>query len=149
MKKLVSLFLIGFITITYAQKGSSNFRMKQLTTEQQTILQTKHMVLTLDLNKLQESKLLSLNQDQAESREKMRSSHKTAKQNEEELSAEEIFNMKNEMLDVKIKYQSEIKKILTEKQFELWHKNQKERYSAYRHKAGSKTKQKHKMKGKS
>ena len=149
MKKLLSILLIGLVTFAYGQKESNKPRKNQFTTEQQAILQTKKMVLILDLNKLQESQLLSSNQNRIEQKEKMKSSHQEAKQKGEELSTEELFEMKIEMVDAAISYQAEIKKILTEKQFNLWRDARKDKYFAYRHKSKGKDMHKRKMKGKS
>jgi hypothetical protein len=148
MKKLLSILLIGLVTFTYAQNESNKPRKNQFTTEQQAILQTKKMVLILDLNKLQESQLLSLNQNRVDYKGKMKLSHKEAKLNEEEPSTEQLFEMKIEMLDAEIRYQSEIKKILTEKQLDLWRDALREKYFAYNHKSKEKAMHKRKMKEK-
>ena len=149
MKELFSILLIGLVTFTYAQNESYKPRKNQFTTEQQAIVQTKKMVLILDLNKLQESQLLSLNQNREEHKRKMKSSHQEAKQNGEETSTEELFDMKIEMLDAEINYQSEIKRILTENQYDLWRDARRNKYYAHKNKSKGKAMHKRKMKERS
>lgn len=121
MKKIISMILLGFTLMATAQHGSeARQRKQQFTAEQQAILQTKQMVLDLDLNAAQQKQLLSLNNKQAQLREKLKKQHRAMKKSEEKPNQDEIFKMKAEMLDSRIAHQAEVKKILNEKQYEQW-----------------------------
>ena len=149
MKKILSILLLGFTVFAFAQNGSVEMNKRnQFTPEQQAILKTKQMVLQLDLNKLQESQLLSLNEKRADNKQKLMESHRAMKQGDQQLSSDEKFNMKNNMLDAQIKYQTEIKKILDDEQFEDWRTDNKRKYSMKKRKMHEDQKQKQKMKNK-
>ena len=147
MKKILSIFLIGFTLISFAQNGPNKMNKRnQFTSEQQAILKTKQMVLQLDLNKFQQNQVLALNEKRAEKRQKIIESNQAVKQDDQQLSSDEKFKMKIEMLDAQIKYQAEIKKILDEKQFKEWRVSSKHQYSMKKRKMHSDQKQKQKMK---
>lgn len=147
MKKILSIFLIGFTLLSFAQNGPNKMKKRnQFTSEQQAILKTKQMVLQLDLNKFQQNQVLALNEKRAEKRQKIVESNQALKQGDQQLSSDEKFKMKIEMLDAQIKYQAEIKKILDEKQFKEWRVSSKHQYSMKKRKMHSDQKQKQKMK---
>ena len=147
MKKIFYLFLMGFTVLSFAQNGSNEMKKRnQFTPEQQAILKTKEMVLQLDLNKFQENQILALNEKRSENRQKIMESHRAIKQGDQQLSSDEKFKMKNEMLDAQIKYQSEIKKILEVKQFEEWRVSSKHKYTMKKRKMHGDQRQKQKMK---
>ena len=105
MKNILIPILIGFTFVSFAQ-NEPNYRQKQneYTPEQQAIINTKQMVLQLDLNKFQESQLLVLNEKRADDRQKLMEAHRSMKESDQQLSSDEKFNRKNEMLDAQIKY---------------------------------------------
>jgi len=143
MKKILSIFLIGFTLLSFAQNGPNKMKKRnQFTSEQQAILKTKQMVLQLDLNKFQENQVLALNEKRAEKRQKIMESNQALKQGDQQLSSDEKFKMKIEMLDAQIKYQAEIKKILDEKQFKEWRVSSKHQYSMKKRKMHGDQKQK-------
>jgi len=149
MKKILSILLLGFTVFSFAQKGSGEIQKRnQFTPKQHAILNTKKMVLQLNLNKLQENQLLAINEKRANNKQKLMESHRAMRQNDQQLSSDEKFNMKNKMLDSQIEYQAEIKKILDKKQFEEWRVDSKRNYSMKKKKMheGQKQKQKQKMK---
>lgn len=120
MKKLTLLLALVITTIGYAQKQDQRKEdFKNLTPEQQATLQTKQMALDLALNDSQQKSLMTLNQKQAEQRNVHRD--KMAKLKEKgEVSSDDKFKMKNEMLDMQLAYQDNLKKILNEEQFKKW-----------------------------
>ncbi len=121
MKKIACIILLSFTMISYAQDGHDVKKRKmKFTAEQQAVLQTKQMVLELDLSSSQQQQMLSINKKQAQMREKLIQQHKAMKDREEKPSQDEIFKMKNDLLDARIANQAEVKKILNEKQFEQW-----------------------------
>lgn len=149
MKKILSILLLGFTVFAFAQNGSAEMKKRnQFTPEQRAILKTKQMVLQLDLNKLQESQLLALNEKRADNKQKLMDSHRAMKQGDQQLSSDEKFNMKNNMLDAQIKYQTELKNILDDKQFKEWRTDSKRKYSMKKRKMHEDQKQKQKMKNK-
>jgi hypothetical protein len=121
MKNIFSIILLGFTVISFAQNGPNRQQLKnQFTPEQQAILQTKQMVMNLDLNDSQKDQLLVINGKRAADRQEMRTKHWDLRQNGTTLTSDERFNMKNEMLDTQIIYQNKLKKVLSTKQFEQW-----------------------------
>ena len=119
--------LLVFTLVSFAQnERKSQKRENQFTSEQNAILKTKQMVLQLDLNKFQEDQLLTLNEKREENRQRLMETHQAKKQSDQELSSDEKFSMKNEMLDAQIKYQADIKKVLNEKEFEEWRTTRKQ-----------------------
>jgi hypothetical protein len=143
MKKLLIPVLLVFTLVSFAQ-NERNFKKSknQLTPQQEAILKTKQMVLQLDLNKFQEDQILALNEVRAKNRQKLMESHRAMKEGNEQLSSDERFNMKIKMLDAQIKYQSEIKKVLEEKQFDEWRTTKKRSYSMQKRKMHGGQKQK-------
>ncbi len=121
MKYLFTILLTGMTFFTYAQKSNGKMMSDMNYTPQQMAeLQTKRLTLALDLTPAQQSKMMVVTQRMAaersakiEKRKAMRSSGKT-------LTPEERYKMQNEMLDIQIKNQAEIKKILNKDQYEQW-----------------------------
>lgn len=120
MKKsiLILVLFIGFNS--FAQKGER----KNLTPEQHATLSTKKMVLALDLNESQQTKIYNLNLENAKNRKakmeefkKLRESGETKK-----LSSEDRYNRESAMLDQKIAQKEKMKAILSKEQFEKWEK---------------------------
>ncbi|MGB5243034.1 MAG: DUF4890 domain-containing protein [Lutimonas sp.] len=120
MKKLTLLLAMVITTIGYAQHQDQRKEdFKKLNPEQQATLQTKQMALDLALNDSQQKSLMTLNQKQAEQRKVHMD--KMAKLKEKgEVSSDDKFKMKNEMLDMQLAYQDNLKKILNEEQFKKW-----------------------------
>ncbi len=129
MKKLLTLAIICISTFAFAQdrkSGTSDFSQ-----DQRTELQTKKMVLALDLTDAQYQKIVTLKKSQ---KNKLQKLDKEAYQN---LTADEKFERKNDMLDAQISYQREMKKILSDSQYDQWKK--------MRHKKGKEMKHKKQM----
>ncbi len=127
MKKLALLLVLMITTIGLAQKNNQRKEdFKNFSPEQQATLQTKQMALELALNDTQQKSLMALNEKQA----KQRKVHmdKMAKLKEKgEVSSDDKFKMKNEMLDMQLAYQDNLKKILNEDQFKKWSETNSER----------------------
>lgn len=120
MKKLALLLVFMISASGFAQRPDQRKEdFKNLTPLQQATLQTKQMALDLVLNDAQQKSLMTLNQKQAEQRKAHMD--KMAKLKEKgEISADDKFKMKNEMLDRQLAYQDNLKKILNEEQFKKW-----------------------------
>ena len=141
--------LLAFTLVSFDQnERKSQKKENQFTSEQNAILKTKQMVLQLDLNKFQEDQLLTLNEKRAENRQKFMEAREAMKQSDQQLSSDEKFSRKNDMLDAQIKYQADIKKVLNEKQFEEWRTTKKRNYSKQKRKVHGEHMQKQKMKDK-
>lgn len=121
MKKLLSIILIGFTMVAFAQNTSpKKGNRTQMTPDQQAITQTKHMVLALDLTEKQQSQVLEINKKMATERDAIRTKYRGTQKDGTPMTSDQKFEMKNKMLDFQIKHQTEMKKILNEKQFEDW-----------------------------
>ena len=90
MKYLFSLLLVGISLITFAQNNGNNKMrtMQDFTPEQNAILQTKKMALSLDLSSNQQNQILVLNKKQAVERKKKMELRKTNKENGTKLSSD-------------------------------------------------------------
>ena len=109
------------------QKEAKKERMhKQMnfTHEEMATLQTKKMVLRLDLTETQQHEIHKINlantkerKAKMEARKKMREDNKG-----EQTSKESRFKMMNERLDKQISNKKDMKRILSKEQFEKWEK---------------------------
>jgi len=121
--------LLGSSLLTFGQHENRQMKMKSdFTPEQQAVLQTKQMVLELDLTDAQQKQMLNLNEKWA--KEKAQQKEAFQKLNKDEMSSADRFNHMNSMLDKKIEHQNEIKKILNADQYKTWKKDHDNR--AYR-----------------
>lgn len=121
MKYLFTILLAGMTFFTYAQKGNGKMMSnKDYTPQQMAELQTKRMTLALDLTPAQQSKIMVLNQKMAAERTARMEKHRSMRGSGNTLTSEERFKMQNEILDIQIKNQEEMKKILNKDQFEQW-----------------------------
>ncbi|OIQ21266.1 hypothetical protein [Lacinutrix sp. MedPE-SW] len=95
-------------------------RLSKLNAEDLAQIQTKKMVLALDLSDAQQKKVAKLNLDNAKRRIEARKDREAAKEKNEKPSQEERLKRQNEMLDHKIATKREMKSILNEAQYEKW-----------------------------
>ncbi len=124
MKKvfLAVLMLVGITT--FAQEKME--KKQKLTPEQQVELQAKKMKLDLDLNDKQVTEVKKLLLEQAKKREAKKVEFQTKKADSKKPTSDEIYAMKNKMLDEQIAHKAEIKKILTPEQYKKWEENREE-----------------------
>lgn len=120
MKKLFLAVLLSFSILTIAQERDN--KRDQLTLEQKTELRVKKMTLELDLNTKQQQELKSLFLEEGKKMEGKKKEMKAKKENEEKLTSEERFEMKNKMLDKQIEMKAKLKKILTPEQMSKFEK---------------------------
>jgi hypothetical protein len=127
MKKILTLSLL-LLTFgaTAQQRGhhrQSQKALEELSPEQRATLQSKKMVLALDLDSRQQQQVESLLKKRFETREKMRATHrKKAPDSSKRLTAEQRYTRMNSHLDREIAFQQEMKNILSETQFDQWKK---------------------------
>ena len=127
MKKILSFSLLLMTLGAMAQQRPHHRQtqkaFKELSPEQRATLQSKKMVLALDLDTRQQQQVESLLKKRFETREKMRAAHReTAADSSKPLTADQRYTWMNAHLDREIAFQQEMKNILTEPQFEHWKK---------------------------
>ncbi len=124
MKNLITAAFITFISIScFAQEKHQGQRrpernpMEKFTPEQRNQLMLKKMTLELDLNTVQQKEMSKIIAEKSAKRE----AHlKNRKAKTEKPTSDEIFEMKNKMLDEQIAMQARMKKILSPEQFKKW-----------------------------
>lgn len=121
MKKIMIFLFLGTTLLSFAQTENRQKKMNaDFTSEQKAILKTKQMALELDLTDGQQKQMLALNKKWAEEKTTQKAAMKSV--NKEEMTSDERFNHMNAMLDSKIAHQNEVKKILSEEQYNAWKK---------------------------
>lgn len=123
MKKVASIlvFVFAFTLITQAQKKRKNQKPK-LSMEQHTILAVKKMTLELDLSKKQQDQMMPLIKAKVIARKEAIEKKKALKKSNSNLSADDIFRMKSNILDNQIAMKKNMKEILNKEQFEKFEK---------------------------
>ncbi len=144
MKYLFTILLAGMTLFTYAQKSNGKkMGQNNYTPQQMAELQTKKMTLALDLTPAQQSKVMALNQKMATERSARMQKFRSMRESGNTMTSEDRFKMQNEILDIQIKNQAEMKKILNKDQYEQWEKMRKKRANRmknYAHKSNNKHK---------
>lgn len=145
MKKLIvaMILLVGFTTT--AQKGKDKSHKEKMTLEQRANLQTKKMVLSLDLTQSQQKQVLALNLKNAKMHKTKMEERKAKKENDETKrpSSDERYVMQIEKLDHQIAQKAAMKKILSKEQMEKW-----EKMAVHKKRRSLKNKKNHHQKGK-
>ena len=121
MKKLIVTIVLVISSLSFAQEKS------KLSLEQQTELQVKKMTLDLDLDTKQQNEIKSILLEQNKKRATKIAELKDKKKQGVKLSADEKFDLKNNMLDEKIEHKARMKKILKPEQFQKWDQHQENR----------------------
>lgn len=138
MKKLILAVVLVVGLTTFAQeKNPARGEREKMTPEQQVELQVKKMKLDLDLNDKQVAEVKKIVAKQVEKRSAKRTEMQAKKAEGAKPSKDEIFKMKNEMLDEQIAHKAEMKKILTAEQYTKWeakHAENKEKFAKRIHK---------------
>jgi protein CpxP len=118
MKKvfLAAIMFVGLTTFAQEKKEIK----QRLTPEQRIELQAKKMKLELDLNDKQVADVKKLLLEQNKKREAKKAEMKAKKADKKKPTADEIYAMKNNMLDKQIAHKAEMKKILNAEQFKKW-----------------------------
>jgi hypothetical protein len=140
MKKLVGLtVVIMFFSLTVAAQGQRQQKRTDYTPEQRATLQTKKLALRLDLTANQEKEVKKLMLKNAEERQELRTALQKNKQDGTGLTGDERFERENMRLTKQQSQKAEMKKILTEEQYEKWENfNQKALRNANKKKGNSK-----------
>ncbi|MEJ2584724.1 MAG: hypothetical protein P8Z38_06685 [Robiginitalea sp.] len=150
MKKIFTLSLLLLTFGAMAQKKPHHGEMqkahRELSPEQRATIQSKKMVLALDLTNRQQEEVEALLKKRFETRKKIRASHReVAKDSSKRLNSEERYNRMNTYLDQEIAFQQEMKNILSDSQFDQWKKRHGAKKRAHHHKMGKQRRQRQKM----
>lgn len=141
MKKLVGLTLVIMLfslTIS-AQRQGQRQQKAQYTPEQRATIQSKKLALRLDLNEKKQKEVEKLMLKNAKEREQTRAAFQKNKQDGIGLTNDERFERENMRLTKQQAHKAEMKKILSENQFEKWETmNQKVMRNANKKKGNSK-----------
>jgi protein CpxP len=121
MKKLIVTIVLVISSLSFAQEKS------KLSPEQQAELQVKKMTLDLDLDTKQQNEIKTILLEQNKKRATKIAELKDKKKQGVKLSADEKFDLKNNMLDEKIEHKARMKKILKPEQFQKWEQHQENR----------------------
>lgn len=152
---MVLAMLIGFATMAqerngekeHFKKGPAGLKMKmskasEYTPEQMAALQTKKMVLALDLDKSQQNQLQKFNERNIkERRARIEKIKQRKSQEKKKLSSDEKFKMANNRLDRAIAQKEELKRILGEEKFEKHQTMHKKRKAIAKRKMATRKKQ--------
>ncbi len=127
MKKILTLGLVlltfGAMAQQKPHRGEMRKAHSELSPEQRATLQSKKMALALELDTRQQNQVASLLKQRFEKRDEVRANRQAkAGDSTKRPSPEERYNRMNSRLDQELAFQGEMKKILTESQFEKWRK---------------------------
>ena len=128
--------LIG--TMAFAQRDGHRRQRgefhQDLTVEQLATLKTKKMTLALELNEKQQKAIFEFNVANAQFRKEKMEEKKSKREDGERSrpTAEERYAMANDRLDRQIAQQQELKKILTDDQFDQWKELQMHRHAHHK-----------------
>lgn len=123
MKKFAAILIILMSTGLFSQQREHRHAYADFSPEQMATLKTKRMTLDLELTDSQQNQVMALNKKYAELRKSNQAKMQADKAASKQLTSEEKFKLQNESLDHQIAYQSELKKILNQPQFEKWQEN--------------------------
>ena len=140
MNKLIVVIVLCLGMTGIAQEKEGRKTMRNLTPEQMATLQTKKMVLALDLTEDQQSEMKAIFLDNAKARKTKMEERKAAKENGESKkpTSEERYAMSEARLDAKIAQKAKIKEILSEEQMAKWEKLQHGKKRGHHGKKGKK-----------
>ena len=119
MKKIVLVLLLAISFVGFSQE-KKEMGKEHLTNEQRAELESKKMKLDLDLNDKQTAEVKKLLLEQQNKGDEVRKTMKAKKESGVKPSQDEIFKMKNELLDRQIAFKGEMKKLLTPEQYAKW-----------------------------
>lgn len=148
MKKLI-IVALAFVSIQLSAQERKAMKA-DVSAEEFAQLQTKKMVLALDLTEEQQKEISKIHLENAKVRKAEMETRKLRKNAEEKPTKEEILKRKNNRLDAQIATKQKLKSILSAEQYEKWEKLQSEkRNKAGKRKMISKKKRMHKGEDKS
>ena len=124
MKKLfiIALLVVGMTSFAQEKQGRmERASMEKMTPEQRNQLHLKKMTLELDLNASQQKEMSKIIAEQSTKREARIAERKATKEvTKKQLTSEELFAKRSQMLDDQIVMKDRMKKILSQDQFKKW-----------------------------
>lgn len=127
MKNIFLSLLLGFVSFSFGQRHEQTERQPKMSAEQRTQIMVKKMTLDLDLNSDQQQSISKIMSEVGDKMEKARATRDANRAAHKKPTDEEVFAMKNQILDEKIAMKQKLKTILTPQQLEKWEKMQAER----------------------
>ncbi len=124
LKSTLLMILLCINSISFSQKNKNE--RERIDPEKMAELYVKKMTLELDLTEKQQKEIKPFLIEQAKKKALKREEIKSRKEKKEKPTADERFEMKNEMLDHQIEMKNKFKKTLTSEQFEKWEKSKKQ-----------------------
>ncbi len=132
MKKLLIVIVLAIGISGQAQEKKTiteGAKVEPMSTDQKRALHVKKMTLELDLNAVQQKEISALLAEQSSKREAMPAEKKTNKTAErKQLTSNERFELKSQMLDNQIVMKERMKKILSNEQFNKWDASRTKRH---------------------
>lgn len=128
MKRLVVALalLVSLGALAQQQHGHRMHKgpKMDMTAEQMATLQTKQMTLALDLTKVQQQKVMTINLDEAKHKKAKWEEIKAKRESGEwkKSTSEERFEMENARLDHQIAHQEKMREVLNDEQYQTWKK---------------------------
>lgn len=124
MKNLIIAALLVVTMTGFAQEKQGRperAKMDQMTPEQRNQLHLKKMTLDLDLNAAQQKEMSKIIAEQGAKQEARMTERKATKETpKKQLTSEEVFAKKSQMLDEQIAMKAKMKTILSADQFKKW-----------------------------
>ncbi|OYQ38256.1 hypothetical protein CHU92_05970 [Flavobacterium cyanobacteriorum] len=114
------------VVMAFAFNASAQQRQEQLKPEQKAELQAKRLALALDLNEKQQKDVRNLMLEKVKKASAMRTQLKADREAGKKLTADERYALQSKKLDEQIALKAEMKKILTQEQFDKWEKLKEE-----------------------
>lgn len=122
MKKwIMTCLLLAGLSVTaqhMPREGHGRRQMQEFSADQMATLQSKKMMLALDLTSNQQQELKTLFARRIEQRHQMRQAHQ--KDTAALADPQKRYQFMDERLDSEIAFRQELKKILNEPQYEKW-----------------------------
>lgn len=122
MKNLIVVALLSLTLSGIAQEKRAKNQVEhpELSMEQRTELQVKKLTLELDLSLKQQKEIATIVANQQAKREAFRIEVQNKRAENKKATADEKFAMRSKMLDERIAYKNEMKKVLSTEQLAKW-----------------------------
>jgi apolipoprotein N-acyltransferase len=123
MKKLILILLLAVSFTSFSQERKGKERKSP---EERVEVVMKKMTTDLNLNQQQQKEIQILLENQAKKREAKQAEHKARNEKGLKITDEEVAQMKKDRIDEQLEMKTNLKKILTEEQFNKWQELKKE-----------------------
>lgn len=127
MKKLITVAILALSLTGLAQETPKETKREmrkerpQFTPEQQTELEVKKLTLELDLTAKQQKEISKIISEKQAKKKALKAEIQNSKE-DKNLTTNDKFVSKRNVLDAQIAYRNELKKVLTPEQMEKWQK---------------------------